>query len=57
VAEAMAAAHTADILHRDLKPGNILVRRGGTPVSSPPVWEVRVIDFGLAVALLNPSGR
>ena len=44
VAEGMTAAHGAGVLHRDLKPGNILVRRDG-----PGRWDVRVIDFGLAV--------
>jgi formylglycine-generating enzyme required for sulfatase activity len=42
VAEAMVAAHAANILHRDLKPGNVLVQRSGG-------YSVRVIDFGLAV--------
>jgi formylglycine-generating enzyme required for sulfatase activity/tetratricopeptide (TPR) repeat protein len=43
VAEAMAAAHRHGILHRDLKPDNILVRqREGD-------WDVKVIDFGLAM--------
>jgi WD40 repeat protein len=39
VAEAMAYAHAAGVVHRDLKPGNILVDRQGEP---------KVIDFGLA---------
>lgn len=42
VADAMAAAHAAGVLHRDLKPDNILMdARGGRP---------RVCDFGLARA-------
>ncbi len=43
VAAAMRAAHERDILHRDLKPDNILVRKEGNQ------WEVRIIDFGLAL--------
>jgi TolB-like protein/tetratricopeptide (TPR) repeat protein/predicted Ser/Thr protein kinase len=38
IAEAMAEAHSKGILHRDLKPGNILQTRAG----------VKVLDFGLA---------
>ena len=40
VAEGVQAAHDAGLLHRDLKPGNIMIRAGGDPV---------VLDFGLAV--------
>ena len=40
----MKVAHASNVLHRDLKPGNILVRR-----LEGRGWDVRVIDFGLAV--------
>lgn len=42
VAEALAAAHSVGVLHKDIKPDNVLVVRG--PEGR---WQVKLADFGL----------
>ncbi len=42
VAEALHAAHVADVVHLDIKPGNIMIEPSGRPV---------VIDFGVGRAI------
>jgi len=48
VAEALEAAHAEGVIHRDIKPGNIMVDRRG---------QVFVTDFGLALELSDGSAE
>ncbi len=47
VAEAVSFAHSRLVLHRDLKPGNILVTAAG---------QVRLLDFGIAKLIEREGG-
>ncbi len=48
LARALAHAHEHDIVHRDIKPGNVLLTREGRPF---------LVDFGLAAAVADSDLR
>lgn len=54
VLDALAHCHARGVLHRDLKPGNILLTRQLATAASP--WQALLTDFGLARTLGQGPG-
>src|SRR6266576_7257759 len=54
ITQALMAAAAHGLIHRDLKPGNIMLARGGTDAAE---LQVKIIDFGLAKALADAGGE
>ena len=52
IAEALGAAHALPMIHRDLKPDNIMITHKG-----PNKDFVKVLDFGIAKALADEGGE
>ncbi len=48
ICDGMSAAQAAQVVHRDLKPGNILINKNG---------KVKIVDFGLAAAASKAGSR
>lgn len=54
IAKSVLAAHRIGVLHKDLKPANILVADSGGDSGGESRWQIKVADFGSG-ALSDPS--
>jgi serine/threonine protein kinase len=55
VLAALSAAHDSDIVHRDIKPGNIMLVQRTNDEGNAEEW-VKVCDFGIAKLLVAEEG-
>jgi Tol biopolymer transport system component/tRNA A-37 threonylcarbamoyl transferase component Bud32 len=51
ILSALDAAHSAGVVHRDLKPGNVMLAKSGAGSSAP---QAKLLDFGLAKQSTSP---
>ena len=51
IASALDYAHAQGVLHRDIKPGNVLMKPNGQGG-----WDTKVVDFGIAKAVEEVGG-
>jgi serine/threonine-protein kinase len=56
IAEALAAAHASGLVHRDVKPENVLIQRAPSD-DGRGLGSVKVLDFGIARRLLAPASE
>src|SRR5215472_364997 len=54
IAHALTAAAAQGLIHRDLKPGNIMLKAGNPGATEV---EIKIIDFGLAKAVVDAGGE
>jgi len=54
IAKAVSAAHEVGVLHKDLKPANVLVRSETPDRTTGGSWQIKVADFGSG-ALADPA--